>query len=113
MLNKFDVFSQVNSTPKDLLLAQKFYAVLNRKRNKGRDFFDIVFLLGQTVDVNYAYLEMKTGIKTPEELKARILDKCASLDMVEMAKDVRPFLFNPKDDKKVSLFAEYVSQVDL
>ncbi len=47
ILDKFDVFTQINTTPKELLLAQKFYAVINRKRNKGRDFFDIVFLLGQ------------------------------------------------------------------
>jgi predicted nucleotidyltransferase component of viral defense system len=43
-LNKFDVFSTINIAPLSLLLAQKFYAVLNRKRNKGRDFYDIVCL---------------------------------------------------------------------
>jgi hypothetical protein len=32
--------------PVDILLAQKFYAVIKRKRNKGRNFYDIDFLLG-------------------------------------------------------------------
>ena len=39
LLNKFDVFTQINTTPKDILLAQKFYAIINRKRNKGKGFF--------------------------------------------------------------------------
>lgn len=34
-LNKFDVFTQIAVTPPDVLLAQKFYALLNRKRAKG------------------------------------------------------------------------------
>src|SRR5680860_249655 len=48
IINKFDVFTQIYTTPLDILLAQKFYAALNRPRTKGRDFFDIVFLLPQT-----------------------------------------------------------------
>lgn len=109
-LNKFDVFTEINTTPKDLLLAQKFYAVLNRPRNKGRDFFDIVFLLGQGQKPNYDYLEFKAGINTPEKLVEKIVDHCAALDMVEMANDVRPFLFDPKDEKKVVHFIEYIKQ---
>ena len=32
ILNKFDVFTSINTTPKDILLAQKFYALINRKQ---------------------------------------------------------------------------------
>lgn len=48
ILNKFDVFSEIFVTPLDILLSQKLYAAVNRKRAKGRDFFDIVFLLAMT-----------------------------------------------------------------
>jgi len=113
ILNQFDVFTQIYTTPKDLLLAQKFYAVLNRKRNKGRDFFDIVFLLGQIKVPNYEYLKAKIGIENGRDLKGMILAKCAQLDMKEMARDVSPFLFNTTDEKKVMLFEEYIRQVDL
>lgn len=113
VLNKFDVFTQILVTPKSLLLAQKFYAVLNRKRNKGRDFFDIVFLLGQGQVPNYEYLNVKVGIATPEQLRERIIAKCDQLDMEEMANDVRPFLFDSKDAKKVLLFKSYMQQVKL
>ena len=113
LLNKFDVFTQINATPKDILLAQKFYAVVNRKRNKGRDFFDIVFLLSQGQTPNYEYLFAKLGIDSPEMLRQKIIQKCAQLDMNEMAQDVRPFLFNKKDEKKILLFSKYMEQVKL
>ena len=35
ILNKFDVFTEIPVTPLDLLLAQKFYTIVNRKRSKG------------------------------------------------------------------------------
>lgn len=43
ILNKFDIFTEISITPLDMLLSQKIYAAFNRKRAKGRDFFDIVF----------------------------------------------------------------------
>ena len=103
ILNKFDVFTKINATPKDLLLAQKFYAVVNRKRNKGRDFFDIIFLLGQGISPSYEYLNFKLGINNPEALRKLTLDKCAQIDMEEMGKDVQTCLFNPRDTKRVKL----------
>ena len=113
LLNKFDVFTQINTTPKDILLAQKFYAVINRKRNKGRDFFDIVFLLSQGQIPNYEYLDAKLGINSQEELRQQIIEKCAKIDMKEMAQDVSPFLFNKQDDKKILLFPKYIEQAKL
>ncbi len=113
LLNKFDVFTQINTTPKDILLAQKFYAVINRKRNKGRDFFDIVYLLSQEQTPNYKYLFEKIGIDSPEVLRQKIIEKCTQINMNEMAQDVSPFLFNKKDEKKVLLFSKYMEQVKL
>ena len=113
VLNKFDVFTHINATPGDIVLAQKFFAVINRRRNKGRDFFDIVFLLGQGQTPNYDYLNAKTGIANPDDLRSVVLEKCKKLNMKEMAADVKPFLFNPKDEKKIRLFPEYMEQVKL
>ncbi|HAD34861.1 MAG TPA: hypothetical protein DCF44_10275 [Chitinophagaceae bacterium] len=62
ILNRFDVTTQVLTTPLDILLAQKFTALCQRKKNKGRDFFDIVFLLSKSVKPIYAFLEMKLGV---------------------------------------------------
>jgi len=111
LLNRFDIFTQIQTTPPDLLLAQKFYAILNRVRNKGRDFYDAVFLLGRQVRPNYAYLTQKRGIETPADLQAQLLAHCQTLDMQAMADDVRPFLFNPREDRLVTLFPHYIQQV--
>ncbi len=110
ILNKFDVFTTISTTPLPVLLAQKLYAILNRKRNKGRDFYDVVFLSGLRVQPDMAYIKAKTGIASDEELKKAITKKIATLNMLEMAKDVKPFLFNPADEKKVLLFNEYWQQ---
>lgn len=113
LLNRFDVFTQIFITPKPILLAQKFYAVLNRPRSKGRDFFDIVFLLSLVDKPDYGYLDFKAGIPDSSILKERLFQKCASLNMEEMALDVAPFLFNPSDSRKITHFTEYIQQVKL
>ena len=112
ILNKFDVFTEILTTPKDILLAQKFYAILNRPRPKGRDFFDATFLLSQTKP-NYDYLKLKLNITSSEALRSAILERCSKIDMDEMARDVAPFLFESKDEKRVKLFTNYLKQVDL
>lgn len=111
-LNKFDVFTQIAVTPPDVLLAQKFYALLNRKRAKGRDFYDVVFLL-QKAKPNYEYLKQKAGVSNPKALKEKVLDYLQGINMKELAKDVEPFLFQPSDSKKIILFADYIKQVQL
>jgi len=35
------------------------------------------------------------------------------LKLKELAKDVEPFLFQPSDSKKITLFTEYIKQVEL
>jgi predicted nucleotidyltransferase component of viral defense system len=113
ILNKFDVFTEIPVTPLNLLLAQKFYTIVNRKRSKGRDFFDVIFLLSKDIKPNYDYLQMKLGIGDSKGLKAKILSVCSGLDMKAMADDVAPFLFNAADAKKVELFEKYLKQVEL
>jgi len=112
ILNKFDVFTQIFITPLDILLSQKIYAILNRRRPKGRDFFDVVFLL-KKIKPNYKYLEKKTGIKNSRELKQKFLKYLNSVDLESLAKDVQPFLFNPKNNQEVIIFREYIEQIDL
>ena len=111
-LNKFDIFTQIYVTPPDILLAQKIFALLNRKRAKGRDFYDVIFLLQKTKP-NYDYLKQKTGLTNSQSLKKEILDYIKDLDLKKLAKDVEPFLFQPLDSKRIYLFADYIKQVIL
>jgi len=112
IINKFDVFSEIFVTPPDILLSQKFYAAINRKRAKGRDFFDIVFLLSLTMP-NYPYLKLKIGAGNAAELRRKLLEALADFDFKELGRDVQSFLFTPSDAKKVEMFREYISQVQL
>src|SRR3989344_7225356 len=112
ILNKFDVFSEIFVMPPDILLSQKIYAAINRKRAKGRDFFDIVFLLS-FAKPNYPYLRLKLGVDNPSALRQRLAETIMELDFAELGKDVRPFLFNPADARKVELFREFIAQAPL
>ena len=110
ILNKFDVFTSIKTTPPDILLAQKFFALINRKRKKGRDFFDIIFLL-KTVKPNYEYLIQKAGIGDATALKDSVLQICSEINLDAIASDVSPFLFYQTDLKQVRLFSEYIKQI--
>lgn len=112
ILNKFDVFAEIFVTPLDVLLSQKMVAAMARKRPKGRDFFDIVFLLGKTKP-NYAYLKLKLDISDPRVLKKRLLFFCRALDFTALSKEVQPFLFSPSDNKRVLAFPEYIRSAEL
>jgi predicted nucleotidyltransferase component of viral defense system len=111
LLNQFDVFTAVLAPSLSLLLAQKITAILNRPRSKGRDFFDVTFLHARAKP-DYGFLNQKTGIRTPEMLQEHLLAHCATLDFDEMARDVQPFLFHPRDANRVTLFPEFVRQAE-
>jgi len=112
LLRKFDVTTQVPTTPLDILLSQKLFACVNRPRAKGRDFFDIMFLCGLTKP-NYEYLAFKTGVTNETELRAYISEKTAHYNFTSLAKDVAPFLFRASDTHLIEKFPEYFSQVTL
>ncbi len=69
-----------------------------------------MFLFSKNIKPNYDYLNLKLNINNPVILKDLLIEKCETLNMVEMAKDVKPFLFNVKDEKKVLLFKQYIEQ---
>ncbi len=110
LLNKFDIFTQINAVPKDLLLAQKIFASVNRKRIMGRDFFDIVFLCGLGAEPDFAYLKKNIGVDNAADLKKYLLEKTSVLDFEALARDVEPLLFDPRDKRKVLMFREFVEQ---
>jgi predicted nucleotidyltransferase component of viral defense system len=109
ILNKFDVFTQILTTPANIILSQKLYAIFNRKSPKGRDFYDVVFLLSQ-YDPDYKYLQQKIGIDSKELLREKLIEKCETLSFDDLTNDVRAFLINPDDVKKITLFEEYIKK---
>ncbi|MBU0660573.1 nucleotidyl transferase AbiEii/AbiGii toxin family protein [Patescibacteria group bacterium] len=111
LLDNFGLFFEVKSNPIDVLLSQKFLAVLGRKRSKGRDFFDITYLMAKTTP-NMAYIEKKIGIKTEVELRQKMLSFCETVNFDEMYEEVKPFLFSSDDGIRIKKFKQYMEQWD-
>lgn len=91
------------------LFAGKMHAVLFRKwknRIKGRDFYDLLWYLGQGIPLKLSYLEakMKDGdlLKPSESLTEVALldllrDRIESIDWENAKKDVATFLRDPRE----------------
>lgn len=109
LLTKFDVFRNINLTPINIVLSKKIGAVFGRKRAKGRDFYDVVFLM-ELADFDYKYLEEKFNIKNQQDLKNKLLEKISEVNLKSLAKDVEPFLINSDEKERVSGFREYIKQ---
>lgn len=111
IINKFDVFTRIHAVPASLLLSQKLYAILNRKRTMGRDLYDAVYLFSR-IKPDYHYLKLRMNIHNMKDLKSALLLKCETLDLKLLSRDVEPFLANPKDTKKIRLFKDYIQNLE-
>ena len=107
VISKFDVVAGIGVVPASILLAQKYQAILTRKRAMGRDFFDAMFLAGKTKP-DFAYLQERAGIADQQELKSALLKRCAELDLKLLVRDLEPFLYSPADARQVLLFKDFV-----
>jgi predicted nucleotidyltransferase component of viral defense system len=91
--------------PDSILCAMKISALLNRR--KGRDFYDAMFLLGQT-EPDYGYLSEKWNIHNKEELKAALIEVVDKTDLNTKSKDFEHLLFNRNNKTKILRFREFV-----
>jgi len=105
------VFQRINVVPVDLLLSQKILCAFTRPRPMGRDFYDIIFLLGKTRP-DFSYLQEKINVGDSDEIKKRLFEKCRDVDFKRLEKEVAPFLFNPDDAHKISFFPDYIKKMD-
>ncbi len=110
IINKFDVLTEIFVTPPDILLSQKICAALGRKRAKGRDFYDIIFLWNKTKP-NFNYLQVKLKIENLKELKRALFKKIKTLDFKQLGRDVSPFLFKAGEARKLELFGEVLKEL--
>ncbi len=113
ILNKFEIFTTIITVPLPILLSQKFFAILNRPRVMGRDFFDAVFLLGRKVSPDWHYLDAKAGVSDWDALTKKLLEVCKKSNMTAAARDVEPFLFFSEGKQKVLAFEDYIKGISL
>jgi predicted nucleotidyltransferase component of viral defense system len=108
LLNRFGVYRRIIVNTESVILVQKIIAILERKRTKGRDFYDVSFLLGIT-SPDYEYLEKVKNINR-EDFKNKLLRKVDEINLSELACDVQPFLINPDEIERVLSFREFIEQ---
>lgn len=108
-LNKFDIDCRIKVMPRDIALSQKFRAFFDREM--GRDLFDISSLAPSTKP-NYDYLEQALGIKNPQELKTRVLERCQEFNFKDLITRTKPFLFSESKISRILDFQEYMQQYE-
>jgi hypothetical protein len=104
-LNKFTIYRQVLAAPAEILLAQKMMTVLYRKREKGRDIYDVSFLMGFAIS-DFIYIQKILGMDQAEFLR-RFDERLGELDLNFLARDVEPFLFSSEHQERVTTFRDY------
>lgn len=91
-----------------VICAMKAAALLDRA--KGRDFYDLMFLLGQTLP-DYNFLAKRRGIESPEELKSAIYEVLECTDLNVKMKDFEHLLFNRNNSRRILRFKEFFKDV--
>jgi predicted nucleotidyltransferase component of viral defense system len=109
VLNKFGIFRKIQADPVPILLSQKLMAILFRRREKGRDFYDASFLSG-LAGPDYEYIKKITDIKR-DEFKTKIPERCSKLDLPALARDVEPFLFDPDQKERILSFVKTIKGI--
>ena len=94
--------------PDNVLCAMKLSALLNRQ--KGRDFYDAMFLLGQT-EPDYGYLTAKWGIHNKEELKTALIETTDKTNLESKSKDFEHLLFSRNNKTRILQFREFVDSL--
>ena len=109
VISKFDVVAGIAVVPASVLLAQKYHAILTRKRAMGRDFFYCLFLSGKAKP-DFGYLRERAGIADQQELKSALLKRCAEIGLKLLVRDLEPFLYSSADARQVLLFEDFVKE---
>ena len=106
-VNKMGFFFGIPVPPLNVLCAMKFSAVLARQ--KGRDYYDTIFLLSKTKP-NLDFLKAKDGISSMEELKVAVAQKLEEVDLNQKKKDFAHLLFNAANAERILRFPEAIEK---
>ena len=88
-----------------VLCAMKIAAMLNR--GKGRDYYDVMFLLAQTPP-DYRFLAARCGIHNLPELKAAVATSLQSVDLSQKRKDFEHLLFHRDNSQRILHFRDFI-----
>lgn len=101
-------FFPMSVPPDNTLCAMKVAAMLNRQ--KGRDFYDVMFLLGQT-SPDYSFLAEKCEISSLKELKQATEKMFITVDLKKKMKDFEHLLFNRDNSKRILRVWDFIREL--
>ena len=104
-INRMGFFFSVQVPPLDVLCAMKFAAILFRQ--KGRDFYDAIFLLSKTKP-NLDFLSARAGISSVDELKTAITERLKGIDLNHKKRDFSHLVFNEHHAERILRFPDVV-----
>ena len=90
--------------PATVLCSMKIAAMLGRQ--KGRDFYDVMFLLSQTPP-DFNFLSKKCGISNMEDLKMAIKNMLKKVNLKNKARDFEHLLFHKSNSQRILRAAEF------
>lgn len=105
-VNRMGFFFNVLVPPMEILCAMKFSAILSRA--KGRDFYDALFLLSKTKP-DMDFLAARNGISSLDDLKAKVEDRLATVDLNQKKRDFAHLLFNESKAGIILQFPQVVA----
>jgi len=94
--------------PDSVLCSMKLSAMLSRQ--KGRDFYDVMFLLAQT-QPDYSFLSDKQGINNLDKLKIATADIIDKIDLNNKKRDFEHLLFSKKKSERILLIEEFFQEL--
>lgn len=108
-VNKMGFFFGIQVPPLDVLCAMKFAAVLARQ--KGRDFYDAIFLLSKTKP-NMDFLAARSGITSIDELKTAIIERLKEVDLNQKKRDFSHLVFNEQNAERILQFPMIIKDLN-
>ncbi|MDA3821451.1 MAG: nucleotidyl transferase AbiEii/AbiGii toxin family protein [Bacteroidales bacterium] len=95
--------------PDSIICSMKISAMLSR--SKGRDFYDVMFLLAQT-QPDYSFLAEEFNIHNLEELKIRVLKVLNSVDLDLKKRDFEHLLFNKRSSERILSVGDFFQDLE-
>lgn len=94
--------------PDGVLCSMKIAAMLTRA--KGRDFYDLMFLLAQAKP-DYDFLSKRCGVHDLQEFKRATAELLKTVDLKKKQRDFEHLLYNKANSGKILRFGEFVDSL--
>lgn len=94
--------------PDEVLCSMKISAMLSRR--KGRDFYDVMFLLAQT-QPDFSFFDKDLSIHNLEDLKTIVAGTLTTVDLSTKKRDFEHLLFNNRNSERILSVGKFIQEL--